>query len=68
MIVDYTFTMEKRNKELVLIGVGLLCVGALCLIFGDQLKSPVAVKFGKVTAAVGIVLYFFGRLGPWRRK
>ena len=58
----------EKNKEVILLGVGLLCLGGLCLIFGDQFNKAGVFRFGKVTAVIGIVLYFSGRIGVWRRK
>ena len=60
--------MEKKSKEFILLGVGLLCLGGLSLIFGDHFNNPVLFSFGKVTTVIGIVLYCSGRIGVWRRK
>jgi hypothetical protein len=60
--------MEKKSKKFISLGGGLLCLGGLCLIFGDQFNNPGVFRFGKVTAVIGIVLYFSGRIGVWWRK
>lgn len=52
--------MRRRS-----IGAGLLCVGSLCIIFGDQSNSSGVVQFGKAKVAVGVAYYFSGRVGEW---
>jgi len=60
--------LEAKEKTRRVIGAGMLCLGALCLIFGDKTNNSVLLKFGKTTAVVGIVIYFLGRIGKLLRK
>ncbi len=48
-------------------GAGLLCGGALAIIFGDSYNNRVVIRYGIETAVLGTVLYFAGRIGG-RRK
>jgi len=60
--------LEENEKIRRIIGAVLLCIGSLCIIWGDLGNHPAVLKFGKTTAVVGIILYFLGRIGKMLRK
>jgi uncharacterized membrane protein HdeD (DUF308 family) len=60
--------LEEKEKIRRIIGAVLLCVGILCILWGDQSNNFAVLKFGRTTAVVGIILYFFGRIGKLLRK
>jgi uncharacterized membrane protein HdeD (DUF308 family) len=60
--------LGEKEKTRRFIGATLLCIGSLCMIWGDQSNNFAVLKFGKTTAVVGIILYFSGRIGKLLRK
>lgn len=68
--IDGLATMKITQSEMArrTIGAGLLCIGAICILWGDQNNNLAVMKFGKTTAAFGIVLYFLGRIGRVLKK
>jgi len=52
----------EKDKALRFIGAGLLCVASLCIIWGDKTNNLTILKFGKITAIVGVILYFSDRI------
>ncbi len=60
--------LEENEKTRRVIGAILLSLGALGILWGDQNNNLAFLKVGKVTAAVGMVLYFLGRIGKLLRK
>ena len=60
--------LETKGKSRRLIGAGLLCFASLCIIFGDKNNNLALLKFGKITAVVGVILYFSDRIGKLLRK
>jgi len=60
--------LEEKEKIRRVIGACLLCLGMLGILWGDYINNPVALKAGRTTAVVGIILYFLGRIGKLVRK
>ena len=60
--------LEQKEKTRRIIGAILLCIGTLCILWGEQSNDLAILKIGKTTAAVGIILYFLGRIGALLRK
>ena len=60
--------LEEKEKIRRVIGACLLCLGVLGILWGDYSNNPAALKVGRTTAVVGIVLYFLGRIGKLVRK
>lgn len=60
--------LEAKEKTRRIIGAVLLCIGILCILWGEQTKSFAVLKFGRTTAVVGIIFYFLGRIGKLLRK
>jgi hypothetical protein len=61
---------EIEEREIIrrIIGASMLGLGFLAILWGDYSNNFTALKFGKTTAVVGIVLYFLGRIGKMLRK
>jgi drug/metabolite transporter (DMT)-like permease len=60
--------LEEKEKTRRIIGAVLLCVGILCILWGDQGNNFAVLKFGRAIAVVGIILYFLGRIGKLLQK
>jgi len=60
--------LEEKEKIRRIIGAILLGLGMLGMLWGDYTSNPAALKIGKTTAVVGIILYFLGRIGKLVRK
>jgi hypothetical protein len=60
--------LEEKEKTRRIIGACLLCLGFLGILWGDYSNNFAALKVGRTTAVVGIVLYFLGRIGRLLRK
>jgi hypothetical protein len=54
--------LEGKDKKLRFIGAGLLCFASLCIIFGDKTNNLTILNFGKISAIVGVILYFADRI------
>ena len=60
--------LEEKEKIRRVIGASLLGLGVLAILWGDYSNNFAALKIGRTTAVVGIVLYFLGRIGKLLRK
>ncbi|MBI5557192.1 MAG: hypothetical protein HY885_06095 [Deltaproteobacteria bacterium] len=60
--------LNEKEKTRRIIGAIMLAVGTLCVLWADQSNNPALLKFGKITAITGIVIYFLGRIGKLLRK
>ena len=60
--------LEEKEKIRRVIGASLLGLGVLAILWGDYSNNLAALKIGRTTAAVGIILYFLGRIGKLLRK
>ena len=60
--------LEENEKIRRVIGASLLGLGVLAILWGDYSNNFAALKIGRTTAVVGIVLYFLGRIGKLLRK
>lgn len=60
--------LGEKEKTRRIIGAVMLCIGSLCMVWGDQSSNAALLKLGKTTAATGIVIYFLGRIGKLLRS
>lgn len=60
--------LTQQEKTRRLIGICLLCIGSLGILWGDYNNNLAIIKFGKTSAAFGIVIYFLGRIAKLLRK
>ena len=54
--------LENKARALRFIGAGLLCIASLCIIWGDKNNNLTLLKYGKITAIAGVLIYFSDRI------
>ena len=65
---DDIVKIEQKDKTRRFIGAVLLCIACLCAIWGDKSNNSALLKFGKITAVVGITIYFSDRIEKLLKK
>jgi len=60
--------LTQQEKTRRVIGIILLCFGSISILWGDYNHNLAMMKFGKTTAAFGIIIYFLGRIGHLLKK